>query len=233
MNKEEKGIKKIDYEEDIAISKVARKKARYNDVYIFAIFLVLIGILVSVLLIKNKTYGFSDNEIKSVENIIVNGDTISIVNSEDINEKLEKNNKINKNIYIVERISSIEIRKKSDDSDSIARYNVKYQITENDFKNNFYASVSSDVLVRFSYSYDKTNWNYVNNVVSTSSNTINPLMGKSYDISGILDTLKVETNVQLDQSKIYWRSETVFQNVGNFNGENYKANFRIEYVDTI
>ncbi len=223
MNKKDSSINKIDYIEDNEIKRVAIKKNRYSDIYFIAIFLVLFGLLIGVFIVK-KTL----SNIKHVS-IISNNLPVTIVNNGYINENISNSlfNKSHK--YIIERIDSIEIKNQEKNNGKVL-YNIRYEILDNSFPQNIFSSTDSNVLLRFSYSYDNKEWNYINNVISTSKSTINPLMGKYYDVSGIVDNLRVISNKELDSSKIYWKSETIFQDKNKIINNSFKANFKIEYI---
>ena len=85
------------------------------------------------------------------------------------------------------------------------------------------------------YSYDNENWEYVNNVISTTNSTLNPLMGSYYDISGLVENLKVLTNFEINNKKdtttiVYFKCETLFKNIEDNIGKNIYAEFKVEYV---
>lgn len=210
----------IDYIEDNEIKKIAMKKVRFNDIYIVAIFLMCLGVLLGYLFIKkimpnNIIHNNSNNTLSFINN---NG----YINENITNNSFDKNDK-----YIITRESLIEIKENAKDNTPV-NYNVIYEITENDFPYNLYSSNDSNVLARFSYSYDGVEWKYINNVISYNEETINPLMGKYYDISGLTGVLKVETNHEIKENKIYWRSETIFRSMNKTINNKFAGNFKIE-----
>jgi len=157
--------------------------------------------------------------------IINNGIIESIINKESFKDKNE---------IVLENINIIELKPNTKDNGKI-KYDVKYNIYINDFKQNVISTRKSEVLVRFSYSFDNENWIYTNNVITTNTSNISPLIGNNYDISGITTNLNIATNQELSTTnnkatKMYWRSETIFKNNDDFEGnKNFKANFTIEY----
>ena len=115
--------------------------------------------------------------------------------------------------------------------------NVKYNITNNEFRNQTLASTNNDVLVRFMYSYDNENWEYINNVISTTDSTLNPLMGSYYDISGLTTNLKVVTNMEIKNkvgktTTMYWKCETLLKNISDNINKNISADFIVEYKNS-
>ena len=221
--KSNSGISKIDYIEDDNIKRVANKKMWYSDIYFIAIFLVILGILLGILIIRNSMPNNREVFLSS-GNIPVTISNNGYIEETITNNLFDKNNR-----YIIEKISSIEIKNEKENNNSIL-YNVRYEIIENSFPLNILSTTESNVLVRFSYSTDNVEWNYINNVISTSKSTINPLMGKYYDISGIVDNLKILSNKKLETNKIYWKCETIFQGRDKDINSVYKANFKIEYA---
>ena len=139
---------------------------------------------------------------------------------------------------VIEKINTVKFKTNDNSKENgLIKFDVKYDISVNDFIRNGISSNDSDLLVRFSYSYDKEEWNYINNVISTTESTINPLMGNYYDIAGIKTNLNVVTNYEITsepgKSKtMYWRCETYIKNnqKEDFN-HNIKANFKIEYKE--
>ena len=182
-----------------------------------------------------KSQNNQNNNIIEIKNKDV---SISILNSENIDEVITNKSFKEDNEIIIERINYIEVITLKEKENTI-KYNVKYNILKNDFKNNIISSNKSEVLVRFSYSYDNKEWIYVNNVISTNSSNISPLIGNNYDIGGLITTLNVATDFELntksmESAKVYWRSETIFKNfesqyeVDEYE-KNLNANFTIEY----
>ena len=145
---------------------------------------------------------------------------------------LEEDTLYNKTIKL-ENISTISFKTSKDAKKGEF---VRYNITKNDFENKAIASTNNDVLVRFMYSYDNKNWEYINNGITTATNTLTPLMGSYYDISGLTANLNVVTNFEINNKKgeettIYWKCETLLQNIENNIGKGIEAEFKIEYQD--
>ena len=243
MNKKVDSSKKnIDSKEDLEIRKVAEQKKDYTQtiILVMLISLFIIGLAVSITIINNFYRNKNNKENGEIIKISTPNYNCSIVNNGDILENIDDSIFGIDKTYIVEKINSIEIstNKGSLEDDSFT-YDLRYDITENDFYKNLYAYDNSEVLVRFSYSYDLENWQYINNVITVNDSNISPLIGNYYDIAGVVANLKVLTNQTIDleesnNKKIYWRSETLFQNkdkndvVGKF-----KASFRIEYKESV
>ena len=231
--------KKYDDLEDKEIKKVANDAFDKYDKFIlcsFFFFMLISLITVLIVCVNNENNIFSED--KNIIEIKKYKDNILIINEGYINENITNEKFGEDSVYKIEKIISIQLKSDKNNEDSEIFYNLKYNILENDFEKNIIANNNSNVLIKFSYSYDKKNWKAINNVISTSESTINPLMGKSYDISGIIDNLKILTNYSLKAedgsvNKIYWKSETIFQNKDNKNLNNhFKANFKIEYLET-
>lgn len=172
-----------------------------------------------------------NSEIIEISNKSING---TIVNCGDIKEVLNKESFTNEKEMVVEKINTLEVKANTLE-DTTIKVNIKYNIIENNFQSNLIATNKSPVLVRFSYSYDLEEWQYINNVISTNSSNISPLIGNNYDIAGLITTLNVATNFEVkvnskDNTKLYWRSETIFKNSDELETDkNFAANFTIEY----
>jgi hypothetical protein len=223
----------IDAEEDPRIRNIAYSKYNrsFNTIftllYVSFLLVMVTAIFYGLFMIDYK------NKDKSVVNISSSDKKISIINSNKIEEKINEKSFVNIEKINIERINSIEL--KSNNKNSKINYDVKYNIIKNTFRENVYTNYNSDLLVRFSYSYDKEKWTYIKSVISTSTSNIGVLMGNYYDISGKVTNLSVATNQELELKNenkkiIYWRSETVFQNINDIDGE-IEANFKIEYKD--
>lgn len=158
----------------------------------------------------------------------------TIINNGIIERTINKDSFDNTKELVLENINVIELKPTTNENSKM-KYDVKYNISVNDFKQNAISTRKSEVLVRFSYSFDNENWIYINNVITTNISNISPLIGNNYDISGIVSKLNIATNHELSTSnnkaaKIYWRSETIFKNNDTFEGtKNFKAYFTIEY----
>lgn len=158
----------------------------------------------------------------------------SIINSGTIKQTISEDSFGDKKEIIIETIDSIEVLS-NEDKENIFNYNVRYDITKNDFHANTILSNRSEVLVRFSYSYDNKEWIYINNAITTNTSNITPLIGNNYDIAGLITKLNVATNFEIkannkNATKMYWRSETIFKNLDNLeDAKELNANFTIEY----
>lgn len=230
--------KKYDDKEDLEISYFASSNPRESFLtkFFFCLLLIMIGVVLGKYFIYNNK-GNLNEQIKTEDKKIIKiksySDNILISNNGVINEEIN-DELVNNKPYIIEKVNYIELKSDKSDENNKIYYDVKFNITTNEFTPNNNAN-DSDVLVKFAYSYDNKNWEYINNVISTSNSTIKPLMGRSYDISGIIDNLKVATNMELntknDETKrIYWKAELTFRNKKNkeFNNK-FNANFIIEY----
>ena len=232
--------KKYDDKEDINIKNIASYKESNYSKIIFCILIIILGFSSANLLISINSYKNSKENYVNNENIIEikrYKDNILITNDGNINEIINNKSYDKDNTYKIEKIISIQLKSDKNGEDSKVLYNLKYNIFKNDFPKNVISKNESDVLVKFSYSYDKKEWVTINNVLSTTESTINPLMGKLYDISGIKDNLKILTNATLEAEDgssniIYWKSETIFKKQNNNDQSNtFNASFKIEYVE--
>lgn len=185
-------------------------------------------------IIKYKSLNIKLDNLEIIE--ITTTDTrASIINDGIIKQEINKDSFVQSNEIIVEKIDVVEIIPTNKNDDETIKFDIKYDITKNGFNKNLLSNNKSEVLVKFSYSYDKENWKYINNVISTNTSNISPLIGNTYDISGIIATLKVATNYKFSlnenkSNKMYWRSETIFKKVNdNKEVKNLEANFTIEY----
>lgn len=234
--------KKYDDKEDNTIKEVAEFKdnsSNYSKI-IFCVLIMILGFSIANLFISFNSYKKSKLDFMPNDNTIEikrHKDNILIINNGIIEEKITNDNYNKDGNYMIERIVSIEIKSNKNGEDSKAQYNLKYNILENEFNKNALPSTDSEVIVRYSYSHDLKEWNYINNVLSTNESTINPLMGKAYDISGIKDNLKIATNATIEAKDgesniIYWKSETIFKKKNNKSiNNNFKANFKIDYIE--
>ena len=235
MNKKHKEVTS----EDLEIKKVAHNN-KFSQAILFTILFVIfiLTFFCSLFYIGkyydakiNLLYGSKSIEIKTKYNnalIVNNGIIDKTITDEDV--------KFNKS-YLIEKESFIKIStdKKSPQDGSLF-FNVRYDIKNNDFKNNVISNINSDVLVRFMYSYDQKHWEYINNVISTTDSSLNPLMGSYYDIAGLNTNLKVITNFEINNQKgktttIYWKCETLLKNIKDNVGKNIAADFKIEYIE--
>lgn len=158
----------------------------------------------------------------------------SIINNGLIEKKITTESFGEEDEIVVENINSIEMISNEKDHSTI-KFDIKYNISKNDFYANVIPSNKSEVLVRFSYSFDMKNWTYINNVISTNTSNISPLIGNNYDIAGLVTNLNVATNFELSatnkrEAVIYWRSETIFKNINKIEEvKELNADFIIEY----
>lgn len=232
--------KKYDDKEDNTIKEVASYKENSYSKVVFCFLIVILGFSIANTIISFNSYKKNKDEFMNKENVIEIKrfkDNILIVNDGNINEKISDHNFDENGNFKIERITSIQLKNEKDGEDSKVSYNLRYDILENNFEKNAIPKSNSDVKVKFYYSYDKKEWTSINNVISTTESTINPLMSKEYDISGIIDNLKVITNTSLEAKDgenniIYWKSETIFHKEKNQAiNNNFKANFKIQYVE--
>lgn len=233
------GLKKNNNEvinEDSEIKKVANSKNENQTFLLILLSVFFIGMLICSFIWVDSFYKERDRSKEEIIEIKNDKNTILIVNNGEINEELTINSFNNEETLVVEKINTLEMSTKNDASnEGSIKYNVRYQIQENSFVKEGVDNTDSSILVKFSYSYDNENWTYINNVISTDTSTILPLMGKNYDIRGIVTTLKIATDEVLacqpgESKKIYWRSETIFRNFKDKEiVKNYRANFKIEY----
>jgi len=236
MNKKVNTEVVIDDKEDLEISEVANFKEDTSEGLLIVLITIFVFTLAFTIGIIYDYYQKDNSQtIDKIEVSTQNSDVL-ITNDGDIKETITNDSFSEKKALVIEKINAIKLTTKADsEEDGVISFDIKYEILENDFQNNIFATNNSDVLVRFSYSYDKEEWTYVNNVISTSNSTLNPLMGNYYDIAGLKTVLNVATNSKLtsapgEKKIIYWRSETTFKNPSKKDyNNNYVANFRIEY----
>ena len=160
----------------------------------------------------------------------------SIINNGYVKKVIKEDSFLEENEIIIENINSIEVIS-NDENENKFKFNVRYDITKNDFRATTFSSNKSEVLVRFSYSFDKDEWIYINNAITTNTSNITPLIGNNYDIAGLISKLNVVTDFEITannmkSTKMYWRSETIFKNSKNKNSKEFNANFTIEYQNT-
>lgn len=227
--------KKYDDKEDLEITKTAEAKVNNQGIFVVLLVTFIVMLVAAVLAINNYYKNKDTNNILEVNN---SKNKITIVNNETVSKTIDNDTFSKEKEIVLENIDTIElITNKDSEENSIIHYNVKYNITKNDFWRNLYANSDSEVLVRFSYSYDGKEWNFINNVLSTTLSTLNPLVGNYYDVAGMETNIKVATNYELEvepgsAKKIYWRSETVFQKDKSLSeAKNYVSTFKIEYQD--
>ena len=158
-------------------------------------------------------------------------DYYMVINNKGVIDKTINNADVEYNDKItIEKVNKLTFTAKKA---SNVTFNIRYNIINNDFERNAIANLNNDVLVRFMYSYDNENWEYVNNAISTTESTLKPLMGSYYDISGLVTKLKVVTNYNLENKtgkdvQMYWKCETLFNNIKDNVGKNLKAEFKID-----
>ncbi len=238
MNKKERGSKitKIDDTEDLGIKSVAHFHSS-QVILLFSLILLFGFTLFCSLLYIGSYYKARDEKNKNGEIVeINNGDGQVVINNNGkINKSINEEDINDNNSLTMESIVSIELNSKNNIS---VLYNVIYDITKNEFLDKLDNNTDDNVLVRFSYSYDKKAWIYVNNVVSTTDGTLKILFGNYFDIAGLKLTINAISNMQIDShgktpNKIYWRSETTFQNLNENIGKNYEAELKILYQDSV
>ena len=241
MNKKDdnSALKNNDYnDEDLEIQKVAYMQNSTQKILLYVLIcLFCIMLVVSIIFIRSYYQKkVASNSLEQIE-VTTKKNNVLITNIGEINETITKDSFVNKTDYTIEKINTLEIETKKDsDNNGLIKFNIVYDINNNDFMRNEYATNDSDVLVRFSYSYDGAHWTYINNVISTNESTLSPLMGNFYDISGLTTKLKVITNYELSSTPgekvvMYWKSETTFKyNKSEKLNNKYKANFKIEYT---
>ncbi len=227
--------KKYDDKEDMEIKEIAYSKITIPRILFYVLIaLFLIMLCSTTILMKNYNH-LKNNKDSEVISIVNDKNRVTIFNNGYISQSIEEGSFTKGNKILKVNINSIELTSnKNAIKDGVITYNIKYDITKNDYPRNVINTNDSEVLVRFSYSYDGTEWIDIKNVISSPSFTISPLMGDYYDISGVVGTLSIERNYKLEtkaktSNKIFWRSETLFQNVLNSVPGDFEANFKIEY----
>ena len=221
---EDKEIKSVAYASNVSSRFIL-------GMVIFAVAMFLVTIMFSLdYYTKMNTDAYKIIEYKKDNNRIL------ITSNGDINETINPSKFNTKGEYTIIKDVSIELRSSTKEKvGAKINFDVKYDVLKNTFEKNLVANNDSKVVVRFSYSYDMEEWIYINNVISSNESTLSPLMGSFFDIAGFTGTLKISTNNELaanlgEVNKMYWRCETVFQNITdkNLTGD-FKANFSIEY----
>ncbi len=238
MNKKERETKKSKYDgkEDAKIKQVAH----YNDLQqyvLLAILIILFGFtLFTSLVYVGKYYKQKNNELNSEEIIEIKHDNTKsvITNNGHIDKILTIEDDNNHEDVIVEKTNVIEITSEDEENLKKEYFNIRYEITENDFSKNIMATGDSDLLVRFSYSFDNEEWNYVTNAISYNDTNITPLVGSLYDISGLKGNIKVLTNFEMTSNpyepvRVYWRCETIIKYKDENLGKKIQADFKISY----
>lgn len=225
----------MDKREENKLQDTINKKNNTNKfLLITLIILFFITLYISIQYIIKYQVSKMPDENEQIIEIKTKETNATIINNGVIEKKIDNNTFASEKEVIIENINAIEMISNNNDHSSI-KFDVKYNISKNDFKENDIANNNSEVLVRFSYSFDNKNWTYVNNVISTSSSNISPLIGNTYDIAGLVTDLKVATNYELSSNNkssaiMFWRSETIFKDMkNNNNNKELKANFIIEY----
>ena len=240
MNKKVGRSKKTyDDKEDLAI----REAAYYNNssqVLLLFVLIVLFGFTLYNSLMYIGKYYINKNKLENgIEVIEIKNSKMSILINNEGNLEKKITQEDTEDETIIENKSSITVETlKGEKKDGTIKFDVKYNILENSFPGNATSKDDSDLRVRFAYSYDNENWTYISNTISTYESTINPLLQNYYDISGIVSTLKIATNFELtsapgEKSKIYWKSETTIKNKESNLNKGIKANFKIEYKESL
>lgn len=221
----------IDDKEDLEIKKVANMKP-FSKLVFYMLFIMFFSMLCSSIILGN--FYFINKRNKNIVEINEKDQTILITNNGFLQKNINKEDFNKKEELKIEQISSIEVKTNEKD---IIKFNVVYNILENDFRRNEIASLYSDVLIRFAYSFDNEKWTYINNVISSTESTLSPLMGNYYDISGIKTNLKIITNYNLETQKdkkikMFWKSELVFKNPDKIKYNNkFNSELKIEHKD--
>ncbi len=240
MNKKVvKKVKQYDDKEDKRIRKAAYSSSASQILLLFVLIVIFGFTLFNSLYYIGKYYLDKKDYEKGLETIEINNkkNTVLILNQGSVDKKITESDTEDEIILINE--GSIELlTNKEEANEGKITFDVKYSISENDFPVNIYSKEDSDVRVRFAYSYDNENWTYISNAISTYESTINPLLQNYYDISGIVSTLKIATNFELtsapgEKNKIYWKSETTLKNKESNLNKGIKANFKIEYKESL
>ena len=231
-NSENKKRVIVDDVEDLEIRKIAYNKKQNNIIIYSLIIFMLISITMVFYIYSFSRYKNATDNSKiefSKENY-----KILISNAGEINEKITNKSFINKDKIIIERVNKIEVLKKENFNDDKIFYNIKLNITKNDFKYNEVATTKSELLIKVSYSFDNENWTYINNVLQSQNTTISPLTGNYYDIAGIESEIRIATKkeINLENPKMYWKIEVFINKTKNQNYENnLKMNFYIKCED--
>ena len=228
MNKRVKKKKEVKHDgtEDLKIKKVANQN---NVQTIIAIMLILLfGLtLFTTLVYVGKFYHnkYNDNNNQETIEIIKDDTKIVISNNGSINKTLSTSDNNKSKEIILENIDTIEIE--SHDYNNILKkyFDIRYNITKNDFTKNVLGTNDSDVIVRFAFSYDKKEWFYLNNAVTINGSNINSLIGSSYDLAGVIGNVKVLTNYELSTNPtiIKYKEENL--------GKTIQAEFKVNYKD--
>ncbi len=235
MNKKVVKQKKYDDNEDATIKEVAYYQ-NSSQIVLLVVLILLFGFTLFCSLVYigryYKNINYKNGEIVEINN--AKNDAV-IVSMGKFSHKITADDITNDKELIYENIASISLSTKKDStSDGNVFFDVRYNISKNNFNYNNIATNDSDLLVRFAYSYDNENWTYISNAISTTNSTLLPLMGNYFDIAGITNNLKVLTDYNLsvkpgDNKKMYWKSETyVNKNSRNLNKE-FEIEFKIEY----
>lgn len=230
----------IDEKEDITINSVAHSKGS-SQFLLFGILIVLFGVtLFTMLTFIGKYYKDKNNLDMGLESIQINNNKNSIYILNDSNiEKTVSYEDINGEDILITNVSSIGLNVNSSANESSTiKFDVKYEILENNFVGNTYSMDDSNLKVRFAYSYDNENWTYLNNAISTYEGVLMPLANNYYDIAGVVSTLKATTNYELsskpgENTVIYWKCETLIKGTSKNVDNKIKANFKIEYKESL
>ncbi len=228
---------KNEIDEDLEIKKVAHSK-NYTQTLLLIILIVLFALTLFCSCFYISKYYENKNKVKG------NAELIEI--SKESNKSLITNNGPFERVIddtlsedvVVESFANVEVTTDDDSKqDGVLVYDVKYEISQNDFDFNPISTISSGVLVRFSYSFDNKEWTNANYVLTAPSTTLSPLMSNYYDVGGIVGTINVSTNYKLsskpgETKKMYWKSETLIRNNSETVGKALKANLKIEYKES-
>lgn len=229
----------INCKEEIRIKKVSNSNKNENKlllIVLIVLFFLTLFISIRYIIKYQNIKKLNENaEIIEIKNKETNA---SIINNGSIIKKVNSNTFDDKNEIIIENINVIEIIPNKGSTNSGIKFDVKYNITKNDFIESKMPTNNSEVLVRFSYSFDKEKWTNINNVITTTNSNISPLIGNTYDIAGLLTNLNVATDYEINTTEkkeiMYWRSETIFKNLNNNDIEKeFNANFSIEYKSSL
>lgn len=224
--------KKYDDKEDKSIKKIALKKENIFYKYIFCLCIIIVGVCISLSVIffdqKKNVYKTNSNLIE----FRTKNKKVSIVNNGKIRENIN-DNKFTDDKYVLTKVNSLSVISNQDDN---IKYNVRFNIYHNDYIKKNYSLADSDILAKFYYSYDNNDWTVINNVLRTQQGELKPMMGNNYDISSVVDNIKVSSDSILNVKKsevtnMYWKVEITFRNNDDIVNNNFIADFYIEYLE--
>ena len=194
--------------------------------------LIIVGICISLSVIffdqKKNVYKTNSNLIE----FRTKNKKVSIVNNGKIRENIN-DNKFTDDKYVLTKVNSLSVISNQDDN---IKYNVRFNIYHNDYIKKNYSLADSDILAKFYYSYDNNDWTVINNVLRTQQGELKPMMGNNYDISSVVDNIKVSSDSILNVKKsevtnMYWKVEITFRNNDDIVNNNFIADFYIEYLE--